>query len=114
MVAGRLRRRCFRPKCGNARRKGTFYFLRLRAAAAGGEGGIRTPDTLASMPHFECGAFNHSATSPEPETGPKGPRTDGAIYPRAPVETRETRDRQGSPALYCPRGRRKTTWPLLG
>ena len=37
--------------------------------ANGGEGGIRTPDTLASMPHFECGAFNHSATSPEPETG---------------------------------------------
>lgn len=35
----------------------------------GGEGGIRTPDTLASMPHFECGAFNHSATSPEPKTG---------------------------------------------
>jgi hypothetical protein len=32
----------------------------------GGEGGIRTRDTLASMPHFECGAFNHSATSPMP------------------------------------------------
>ena len=32
----------------------------------GGEGGIRTRDTLASMPHFECGAFNHSATSPKP------------------------------------------------
>lgn len=32
---------------------------------AGGEGGIRTPDRLAPMPHFECGAFNHSATSPE-------------------------------------------------
>ena len=31
----------------------------------GGEGGIRTLDTLASMPHFECGAFNHSATSPD-------------------------------------------------
>jgi hypothetical protein len=31
---------------------------------SGGEGGIRTLDTLASMPHFECGAFNHSATSP--------------------------------------------------
>lgn len=30
----------------------------------GGEGGIRTHDTLASMPHFECGAFDHSATSP--------------------------------------------------
>src|ERR1700687_5181893 len=31
---------------------------------SGGEGGIRTPDTVARMPHFECGAFNHSATSP--------------------------------------------------
>ncbi len=31
---------------------------------AGGEGGIRTPDRLAPMPHFECGAFDHSATSP--------------------------------------------------
>src|SRR5581483_7909496 len=31
----------------------------------GGEGGIRTPDTVARMPHFECGAFNHSATSPD-------------------------------------------------
>ena len=36
-----------------------------------------TGDTLASMPHFECGAFNHSATSPEPETGLKRPRMDG-------------------------------------
>src|SRR5262245_10145268 len=31
---------------------------------AGGEGGIRTNDTVTRMPHFECGAFNHSATSP--------------------------------------------------
>jgi hypothetical protein len=31
----------------------------------GGEGGIRTLDALAGMPHFECGAFNHSATSPD-------------------------------------------------
>lgn len=30
----------------------------------GGEGGIRTHDTLAGMPHFECGAFDLSATSP--------------------------------------------------
>src|ERR1700738_3002019 len=30
----------------------------------GGEGGIRTPDRLAPMPHFECGAIDHSATSP--------------------------------------------------
>ena len=34
---------------------------------AGGEGGIRTPDRVAPMPHFECGAFNHSATSPSPQ-----------------------------------------------
>ncbi len=37
-----------------------------RAKQDGGEGGIRTPDTLAGMPHFECGAFDHSATSPIP------------------------------------------------
>ena len=36
-------------------------------AGAGGEGGIRTPDTVTRMPHFECGAFNHSATSPWPQ-----------------------------------------------
>src|SRR5262245_22365131 len=35
------------------------------STAHGGEGGIRTPGTLASTPHFECGAINHSATSPE-------------------------------------------------
>src|SRR5687768_1403589 len=35
-----------------------------KISLAGGEGGIRTPDTVARMPHFECGAFNHSATSP--------------------------------------------------
>ena len=31
---------------------------------AGGKGGIRTPDTVARMPHFECGAIDHSATFP--------------------------------------------------
>ena len=29
-----------------------------------GEGGIRTLDTVARMPVFKTGAFNHSATSP--------------------------------------------------
>src|SRR6202040_4179278 len=38
-------------------------------AKGGGEGGIRTPDTVARMPHFECGAFNHSATSPRGRGG---------------------------------------------
>jgi hypothetical protein len=31
----------------------------------GGEGGIRTHVTVARKPHFECGAFDHSATSPQ-------------------------------------------------
>ena len=30
----------------------------------GGEGGIRTHGTVAGTPHFECGAFDLSATSP--------------------------------------------------
>jgi hypothetical protein len=32
---------------------------------SGGEGGIRTPGTLASTSHFECDAIDHSATSPQ-------------------------------------------------
>ena len=36
----------------------------IRMLVSGGEGGIRTPDTVTRMPHFECGAFNRSATSP--------------------------------------------------
>ena len=32
--------------------------------AGGGEGGIRTHGTLPGTPHFECGTFDHSATSP--------------------------------------------------
>ena len=31
----------------------------------GGEGGIRTPDTLSGTLAFEASAFNHSATSPD-------------------------------------------------
>jgi hypothetical protein len=40
------------------------FYQCLREIIDGGEGGIRTPDTVARMPHFECGAFNRSATSP--------------------------------------------------
>src|SRR3954462_5631072 len=35
-----------------------------REQGLGGEGGIRTPGTVARTPHFECGAIEHSATSP--------------------------------------------------
>ena len=31
---------------------------------SGGWGGIRTPETLARLPVFKTGAFNHSATHP--------------------------------------------------
>jgi hypothetical protein len=33
-------------------------------SAIGGEIGIRTLGTLTGTPHFECGAFDHSAISP--------------------------------------------------
>ena len=45
--------------------------------SAGGEGGIRTPDRLAPMPHFECGAFDHSATSPGAISGDSSTRGRG-------------------------------------
>jgi hypothetical protein len=52
----------------------------------GGEGGIRTPDTVARMPHFECGAFNRSATSPEPKMSLKKPDLNGC-YLTKPTKT---------------------------
>src|SRR5271163_4199762 len=42
------------------------YIIYIRCLDRGGEGGIRTPGTLARTPHFECGAIDHSATSPGP------------------------------------------------
>ncbi len=38
----------------------------------GGEGGIRTHGTRKGTPHFECGAFDHSATSPTRNGAPEG------------------------------------------
>src|SRR5258705_5004647 len=39
--------------------------LGLLGMGLGGEGGIRTHDTLARIPVFETGTFNRSATSPK-------------------------------------------------
>jgi hypothetical protein len=36
----------------------------LHTRLTGGEGGIRTPDTVSGMPVFKTGAINRSATSP--------------------------------------------------
>ncbi len=49
---------------GGTMRNASFQARTSCGRRIGGEGGIRTPDTVARMPHFECGAFNHSATSP--------------------------------------------------
>jgi hypothetical protein len=40
----------------------TFYWRLLDVAEScnGGEGGIRTPDSLATMSDFESGAFNRA------------------------------------------------------
>ena len=39
--------------------------LDMAGMVFGGEGGIRTPDTLSGMPVFKTGAINRSATSPQ-------------------------------------------------
>ncbi len=39
-----------------------LYLLDYKST--GGEGGIRTPDTVSGMPVFKTGAINRSATSP--------------------------------------------------
>ena len=38
----------------------------------GGEGGIRTPDTLSGMAAFEAARFNRSRTSPRRTVGLSG------------------------------------------
>ena len=75
---------CRSPQRGAARCLGSFSSApgtahrHRRDDVNGGEGGIRTHGTVARTPHFECGAFDHSATSPRsvvrrPE-GPAGRR----------------------------------------
>ena len=46
---------------GPAREK---RWVSLTPNGVGGEGGIRTHDTLARIPVFETGTFNRSVTSP--------------------------------------------------
>jgi hypothetical protein len=70
------------------------------AEHAGGEGGIRTPDTLAGMPVFKTGAINHSATSPMAPVYPNRPKaepTTEAVQPaRTPQLYRSQRRISGS------------------
>jgi hypothetical protein len=62
----------------------------------GGEGGIRTPDTVTRMPHFECGAFNRSATSPM-SSAKQRHKPDGARFLHE-----ERRPRQAEPRRRPP------------
>ena len=41
------------------------YFSKVLKPYTGGEIGIRTLGTVTGTPHFECGAFDHSAISPQ-------------------------------------------------
>src|SRR5437879_9473554 len=60
--------------------------------ASGGEGGIRTPDTVTRMPHFECGAFNRSATSPGSRGRGKSPVTREYLTKRPKGDKRVRKD----------------------
>src|ERR1700726_4448003 len=80
--------------------------LILTEVKHGGEGGIRTPDTLSGMPVFKTGAINHSATSPaatvllQVRMSSRGDRPHGASRSRERTVTpgcslSETRDERG-------------------
>ena len=70
----------------------------------GGEGGIRTPDRLAPMPHFECGAFDHSATSPVPKRRfPAGSRAS-SMRGRPPRQALTGLSGSGMPGSAIPWG----------
>ena len=58
-------------KSKNAPRLGAFF---------GGEGGIRTHGSLATSPHFECGALVHYATSPGEKPSRTNPKYHNSIY----------------------------------
>ncbi len=43
---------------------GQICTYRTASGMRNGEGGIRTPAAVSRRPHFECGSFSHSDTSP--------------------------------------------------
>src|SRR5882672_1202593 len=54
-------------------------------AGSGGEGGIRTHDTLARIPVFETGTFNRSVTSPVARILPARAQDDGSMTSLPPM-----------------------------
>jgi hypothetical protein len=50
--------------------RGGAFELETATSTTSGQGEIRTHDTVAGMPVFETGAFNHSATCPRNPSWP--------------------------------------------
>jgi phosphoribosyl 1,2-cyclic phosphate phosphodiesterase len=73
------------------------------AGPFGGEGGIRTPVTLASKAVFKTAAFDHSATSPGAWAAKVAPGPTAAIFARmtATVEFLGTGTSSGVPLVGC-------------
>ena len=56
----------YRPTSANKTpQKAKRETLTKRVSRGSGEGGIRTPDTVARVQHFQCCSFSRSDTSPE-------------------------------------------------
>ena len=56
------------------------------------------------MPHFECGAFNHSATSPDRHDGAKHARPSAFSAKWNPVRVKKTRSSMNWSAFHRNRG----------
>ncbi len=69
---------------------------------SGGEGGIRTPGTREGTPHFECGTFNHSATSPRGRSMCHG-RADG-FSNRSRAASQAVGERNAASSALCGQG----------
>ena len=80
---------------GNALKRAFYHAISI---GVGGEAGIRTLDALTSMPHFECGAFDHSATSPR--MGPRRPFRARMPLSHRSCEVRDPRTLLGKIRLH--------------
>ena len=79
----------------------------IRHLNHGGEGGIRTPGTLARTPHFECGAIDHSATSPADASA----RSRLSAWGRAPISMARPGSQGASRARLARRARASAGGP---
>ena len=64
MLLSKFCAKALRAAASAGRRMGLDNRRNFAGAKFGGEGEIRTHETLASLPVFKTGALDHSATSP--------------------------------------------------